>query len=149
MPLPDPWNRDSLVWRIPLAGGAAESDDNPGVDPPEAWVRALAAVALDLRCLRYGREVNVGRLVWDLAVDSEYFVSIGWQGARGVGGFSRGEGLTVDASFGEAAVWVADTVQSELAGYDFVQWPSRGRHLLLPRLLATNPAWVDPHGGRR
>ncbi|MFC0446994.1 hypothetical protein [Rhodococcus jostii] len=40
----------------------------------------------------------------------------------------------MDAPYPQAAVWVADTTQGELAGYDFVQWPSRGRHMLNPRL---------------
>ena len=38
-----------------------------------------------------------------------------------------------DGGFGydEAVVWVADTVQTELVGYEFVQWPSEGCHLFL------------------
>ncbi|WP_241565845.1 hypothetical protein [Prescottella agglutinans] len=146
MPLPDPWKHDSLTWRIPLADSVSGVLDGPGFDPPGPWVRALAAVARDFRCLRFGRDVNVDRLEWDFAINGEYYVSIGWQGARGISGFSCGHGLTMDATFGEAAVWVADTVQGELAGYDFVQWPSRGRHLLVPRLHAAEPVWVDPHG---
>lgn len=146
MPLPDPWNHDSLTWRIPLADNASGAGEGPGFDPPEPWTQALAAVARDLRCLTFGRDVKVGRLEWNFAINGEYYVSIGWQGAGGISGFSCGHGLTMDATFGEAAVWVADTVQGELAGYDFVQWPSWGRHLLVPRLLAGEPVWVDPHG---
>ncbi|MFC9514542.1 hypothetical protein ACFTSD_02300 [Nocardiaceae bacterium NPDC056970] len=146
MPLPDPWNRDRLLWRIPLADSASEAVDSPGFDPPEPWVRALAAVARDLRCLRFGTDVKIDRLEWSFAIDSEYRVSIGWEGAGGISGFTCGRGLTMDTKFVDAAVWVADTVQGELAGYDFVQWPSRGRHLLLPRSVAGEPVWVNPRG---
>jgi len=146
MRLAEQWNHDSLSWRIPLADSFSGAVAGPGLDPPEAWVQALAAVARDLRCLTFGRGVPVDRLEWNLVIDSEYRVAIGWEGSGGVSGFACGQGLTMDATFGEAAVWVADTVQGELAGYDFVQWPSRGRHLLAPRLISGEPAWVDPHG---
>ncbi|MCA1007479.1 hypothetical protein LCL87_17335 [Rhodococcus hoagii] len=145
MPLPDPWNHDSLFWRISLADSASEAVESPGFAPPEPWVRALAAVARDLRCLRFGTDVKIDRLEWNFAIDSEYRVSIGWEGVGGISGFTCAHGLTMDATFGDAAVWVADTAQGELAGYDFVQWPSRGRQLLVPRLLAGEPVWVDPH----
>lgn len=145
-----PWD-DSITWRIPLfdtvSGIDADSGTGrPSFDPPEAWARALAAVALDLRCLRHGRSVNLDRLVWDLSINGDYHVSVGWQRIRGLGGFGIGGGLTVDASYGEAAAWVAEVVQDDLAGYEFVQWPSRGRHLLHPRLHGADPVWVDPHG---
>ena len=51
----------------------------------------------------------------------------------------------MDAPFNEAAVWVADTVQSDLAGYEFVQWPSQGQHMLLPRTRGDCPVWIDTH----
>ena len=51
----------------------------------------------------------------------------------------------MDAPFTEAAVWVANTVQSDLAGYDFVQWPSQGQRMLLPRKRDDGPVWIDPH----
>ncbi len=31
--------------------------------------------------------------------------------------------------------------------YEFVQWPSSGFHLLVPRLVGSAPVWVDPHTG--
>jgi len=54
----------------------------------------------------------------------------------------------MNTSFAEAAVWVADTAQGELTGYDFVQWPSRGGHLLLPRQVDDAAVWIDPHEDR-
>ncbi len=65
----------------------------------------------------------------------------------GISSFGIGDGgLTMETPFAEAAAWVAEVVQDNLAGYDFVQWPSRGRHLLLPRLRDGRPVWIDPHG---
>ncbi|WP_072814666.1 hypothetical protein [Rhodococcus zopfii] len=145
MPLPDPWS-ESLVWRIPTVDDGTGFLDSRGFDPPTPWIQALAAVGRDLRCLRYGRDADTDRLVWDLAINSDYYVSIGWQGTRGISSFGIGEGLTMETPFAEAAAWVAEVVQDNLAGYDFVQWPSRGRHLLLPRLRDGRPVWIDPHG---
>lgn len=120
--------------------------ESPGFDPPAPWAQALAAVGRDLRCLRFGRCVDTDQLVWDLSINNECRVSIGWQGVRGLGGFGVGAGLMMDATFGEAAAWIAEVVQDHLAGYEFVQWPSRGRHLLVPRLHSAESVWVDPHG---
>ena len=130
-----------------------------------SWLRAtgvlaqaLAAVAQDLRCLRFGPEVVVDRLIWEFSINSDYNVTIGWQGARNIGGFSHfdampmedampmDDAISMDTAFADAAVWVADIVQTKLAGYDFVQWPSRGRHLLVPRRRDGEPVWMDPHG---
>ena len=148
MRLRDTWDAwdDSLVWRIPMLGHASGLVDGPGFDPPTPWAQALAAVGRDLRCLRFGRYVDTDRLVWDMVINSDYYVSIGWQSVRGLGGFRIGAGLTMDATFGEASAWTAEVVQDNLAGYEFVQWPCRGRYLLVPRLHATESVWVDPHG---
>lgn len=144
MPIQDPWHRDSLVWRFMLDERGADFYEHPGLDLPPAWMSAVEVVARDLHCHRYGRPVQVDRLIWEFMIDGDYFVAIGWQGPR-LGGFSRGEGLTMDASFEDASVWVADVVQTELAGYEFIQWPSLGRHLFLPRLRDGRAVWIDPH----
>ena len=54
-----------------------------------------------------------------------------------------------DGGFGydEAVVWVADTVQTELVGYEFVQWPSEGCHLFLPPPGIRAPRGRSPQGG--
>ncbi|MET4609864.1 hypothetical protein ABIC28_000834 [Rhodococcus sp. PvR044] len=140
-------SEDRLVWRFAVVVDKPDYCESLGMrlDPPGAWVDAVVAVARDLRCLRYGRDVRPDRLVWELSVGAEYAVTIGWNGTAGISGFGLCHGLSIDASFCEAAVWVADTAQTELAGYDFVQWPSRGRHLLRPRQIDGTPVWLDPH----
>ncbi|MDA3635405.1 hypothetical protein [Rhodococcus sp. C-2] len=89
--------------------------------------------ARDLRCFRYGRDVQPQLLVWELSIGDEYAVMIGWNGTRGISGFSLGDGQSMDASFAQAAAWVADIVQTELAGYDFVEGPH-----LVSRSLSEN-----------
>ncbi|WP_072950910.1 hypothetical protein [Rhodococcus koreensis] len=144
MPMPD-WNQDSLVWRFAMTDDGPDFHDTPGFDPPDPWLLAIAAVARDLRCLRYGeRELQVERLVWELAISDQYAVTLGWRGPR-VGGFNLCHGVSMDAPYPQAAVWVAETTQGELTGYEFIQWPSRGRHILNPLLHPEGPVWVDPH----
>ncbi|WP_241665879.1 hypothetical protein [Prescottella subtropica] len=138
---------DRLTWQYLPADNGVEILDDPGFDAPPAWVRALTAVARDLRFLRHGRDVRVDRLVWELSITEDYTVLVGWQKSGGIGGFGIGGNLSMDAAFPEAAVWTADVVQTELAGYEFVQWPSRGRHLLTPKVVDGAPAWADPHTG--
>lgn len=105
-------------------------------------MRAPAAVARTPRA-----DAAVDRLVWSLVITGEYHVVVGWERGRGIGEFGIGHGLTMDAGYGAAAVWVADVVQGRLAGLEFVQWPSSGFHPLVPRLVGSAPGWVDPHTG--
>ncbi|MBF6184576.1 MULTISPECIES: hypothetical protein [Nocardia] len=106
-------------------------------------MRAPAAVARTPRA-----DAAVDRLVWSLVITGEYDVVVGWERGRGIGEFGIGHGLTMDAGYGAAAVWVADVVQGRLAGREFVQWPSSGLFpLLVPRLVGSAPVWVDPHTG--
>jgi hypothetical protein len=51
-----------------------------------------------------------------------------------LGSFSVGRGFTLETTPAQATVWVASVVQDELAGYEFVQWPSDGWRLLAPDL---------------
>ncbi|MDV7246720.1 MULTISPECIES: hypothetical protein [Rhodococcus] len=69
-----------------MTDGGPDFHDTPGFEPP------IAAVARDLRCLRYGRDVQVNRLVWELAVSDQYAVTLGWRGP-GVGGFNLCHGI--------------------------------------------------------
>ncbi|WP_305092318.1 hypothetical protein [Prescottella sp. R16] len=138
---------DRLTWQYMLSDNGFEVLDDPGFDAPPAWVDAVASVARDLRCLRHGRDVRVDRLVWEFSITTDYAVLVGWQKGGGLGGFGIGENMPMDAAFPEAAAWTADIVQTELAGYEFVQWPSRGRHLLIPKVLDGVPSWADPHTG--
>lgn len=136
---------DCLRWRFTVPDAGPDWHEHPGVEVPESWLRAVLAVARDLRCLRHGRDVRVDRLMRELTVTGDYSVGIGWHTSGGVGGFASSAGLSMDAPWTESAVWVADTVQTELAGYEFVQWPMWGRHPLTPRASETGPVWVDPH----
>ncbi|WP_338891945.1 hypothetical protein [Rhodococcus sovatensis] len=142
------WMRyDSLIWRFPLYQGAGQPMGNPEFEPPEGWMRALDAVARDLKSFRAGREVTLDRLVWEFEINSDYHVGIGWGSVDSIGGFNRGEGMSMDASYADAAAWVAEAVQMELAGYEFVQWLSKGRHLLSAQAGKTGAQWVDLHDG--
>lgn len=139
-------SEDCLLWRFAVVDDEPDFYEAPGrrFDPPVAWVDSVVAVARDLRCLRYGPAVQPDRLMWELSISAEYAVTIGWRGTAGISEFGLCHGLPMDAPFSEAAIWVADTVQTELAGYDFVQWPSHGRHLLKPQQVNGTPAWIDP-----
>lgn len=143
----DQLRNDSLIWRFPLYAGSGQQMGNPEFEPPKAWVRALDAVARDLRCFRVGREVTLDRLVWEFEINSDYCVAIGWESANGIGGFSRCDGMSMDAAYADATAWVAETVQTDLAGYEFVQWPSKGRQLLRAQAVETGARWVDPNDG--
>ncbi|MFC6011118.1 hypothetical protein [Nocardia lasii] len=146
MPYVIPELEDRLVWAFRVGASGPEYLEVPGtgLDVPQAWMDAVVAVAGDMGCLRFGREVVLDRLVWEFSIGAAYTVAIGWRPGSDLGGFTKGEGVPMGADFGDAAVWVADTVQGELAGYEFVQWPSHGRHLLRPRRVDGIPVWVDP-----
>ncbi len=147
MPWPDIRDEDQLTWRFIVVDDEPDFYDKPtgDVDPPQAWVDAIVAVARDLRRFRYGRDVNPDRLIWELSI-GHGDVMIGWNGTTGISGFSLCDGTTrTDASFAQAARSVADTAQTQLAGYDFVQWPSHGRHLLSPRCIDDMAVWFDRH----
>ncbi|WKG00830.1 hypothetical protein [Mycolicibacterium sp. HK-90] len=60
-----------------------------------------------------------------------------------LGSFSAGRGFALDTTPAQAMVWVASVVQDQLAGYEFVQWPSDGRRLLVPTLRGSDAVWVD------
>ncbi|WP_307829601.1 hypothetical protein [Antrihabitans stalagmiti] len=144
MPLSIPFGDDVLGWQFPMFAPIGASDAPPG------WVRALEAVGRDLQFLRYGRDVDLSPLHWTLKIDEDYNVGIGWIAAGkikgGFGAFETGGALPWDAPAAEAMVWIADLTQTELAGYQSIQWPSRGWQLLLPRLIDGVAMWVDPHG---
>ncbi|MBM7460527.1 hypothetical protein ACIBED_20860 [Rhodococcus coprophilus] len=148
MPWPDIRDADQRTWRFMMVEDEPDFYDTPAgdVDPPAVWVDAIVAVARDLRCFRYGRDVNPDRLIWELSVGHGDAVMVGWNGTAGISGFSLCDGtMRTDASFAQAARWVADTAQTELAGYDFVQWPSQGGQLLSARCMDEVAVWFDRH----
>ncbi|WP_374212597.1 hypothetical protein [Rhodococcus tibetensis] len=91
MPISE-WNQDSLVLRFVMTDDGPDFYEPPGFEPPAAWRLAIGAVARDLSCLRYGRDVQVERLVWELAISDQYAVTIGWRGPA-VGGFNLCHGV--------------------------------------------------------
>ncbi|WP_454790239.1 hypothetical protein [Mycolicibacterium lutetiense] len=126
-------------WRVPLFGGAPS-------EVPGEWVAALAAVTRDLRCRRQGRAISLEGVEWALTVFSDRSVSIGMApltGEADLGSFSAGRGFALATTPAQAMVWAASVVQDQLAGYEFVQWPSDGWRLLAPDLEDGKAVWVD------
>jgi len=46
--------------------------------------------------------------------------------------YERCMGSRVETSVAQAMVWLAEDVQYELTGYEFVQWPIAGKRILEP-----------------
>jgi hypothetical protein len=65
-----------------------------------------------------------------------------------LGEFSIGRNYALETTPAQAMVWVAEVVQEELAGHEFVQWPSDGWRLLTPELRNGDAIWVDPSTNR-
>lgn len=83
---------------------------------------------------------------WTLTVFSNRSVAVGMRtlaDGADLGAFSAGRGFVLETTPAQAMVWVASVVQDELAGYEFVQWPSDGRRLLTPDLRGGQAVWVD------
>ncbi|ORB34700.1 hypothetical protein BST41_30370 [Mycolicibacterium porcinum] len=117
---------------------------------PAEWAAAVAAVTRDLGCRRNGRAVSLESVEWTLAVFSDGSVAIGFATTADdadLSAFSVGRGFALEATCAQAMVWVASVVQDELAGYEFVQWPSDGSRLYAPDLIDGTAVWVD-HAGR-
>lgn len=128
------------IWHVPVGGQAPE-------EVPTQWVSALAAVSQDLQCRRHGRTISFDDVAWELTVHADGTVYIGitpYGGGTDLGGFARGMGYTLDTSAAQAMVWVADAIQDELAGYEFVQWPMDGTRILVPKIQEDDAVWVRP-----
>jgi hypothetical protein len=126
-------------WRVSLVGQAP--DNVPG-----QWVTGLAAVTRDLRCRRYGRTVSIEAVEWELTVTSEGWVAIGLAkltDASDLSPFAICQSYTLETTPAQAMVWTAEAIQDELAGYEFVLWPSDGRRLLTPEIRAGEAVWID------
>jgi hypothetical protein len=127
-------------WRVSLVGQAP-------TDAPDEWVAALAAVALDLRCRRHGRAISFDGVVWVLSVIAGDWVSIGMAKLTDdsdLGEFSIGRSYALETTSEQAMVGVAEVIQEELAGYEFVQWRSDGGRMRSPVLRNGDAVWVDP-----
>ena len=134
---------DSIGWQIPIAQSEMPAD------LPSQWATALQAVTHDLHVLRVGTEIDVDRLVWRIELNAEDWISIGLHTdsaprENSIVGFLVGSGFTLDASAAQCIVWAAETVQDELAGYSYVQWPSEGGALFKPALVDGAANWITP-----
>lgn len=83
--------------------------------------------------------------MWRFVV-SDGAVALGFEapGDADVGSYRRCLDYRLETSPTQAAVWLADDVQYELSGYEFVQWPIAGQRILHPRIIDDRPVWVDP-----
>lgn len=132
------WDAPELCWQF-LIG-----DDPPG-DLPAAWAAATRAVARDLGCRRHGRRISFDNVRWEIAADNgSVCVGFAPPGTTDIGAYLRGNDYRLETTAAQATVWMADDVQYELTGYEFVQWPIAGRHILVPRIVDDQAAWVDP-----
>ncbi|MGC5259383.1 hypothetical protein ACPXCG_23845, partial [Gordonia sp. DT218] len=116
---------DTIDWEIPF------SEHEMPTDLPEQWAMAVQAVTHDLHHLRLGPPIVLDQLVWQLELNSSYWVSIGMYNApanpvASTVSFLIGRGFALDSSPAQCTVWAAEAVQDELAGYNFIQWPSIG-----------------------
>lgn len=139
---------DTINWEFALT-----DRDVPG-DLPEQWATAIRAVTHDLHYLRLGASIVLDDVVWQLELNSSYWFSIGLRGAAGspaetMVSFVVGRGYALDSSPAQCTVWVAETVQDNLAGYNFIQWPCSGGPLFTPTIIGTTATWVLPHSSIR
>lgn len=126
-------------WHIP-------TDEQPPDDLPAQWASAIAAISHDVRYRRHGRTVSFDHVAWALTADADGSMHIGMATSSNdadLAAFSRGAGFTVDTNSAQATVWIAETIQDELAGYEFVQWPMDGQRLLTPALRNGQALWMD------
>lgn len=132
------WDAPDRCWQF-LIG------DDPPTDLPAAWATATRAVTRDLGCRRHGRPVNFTNMGWCFLASGES-VAVGFElaGDADVGAYQRCDGYRLETTAVQATVWLADDVQYELAGFEFVQWPIAGQRILIPRIINGQAVWVDP-----
>ena len=125
-------------WRFPF-------DGDPPADLPVTWAIAARAVTDDLRCRRHGRRITFAHAVWSFAV-ADGWISLGFETpfSADVGSYQSCLGSELETSPEQAVVWLAQNVQDELTGNEFVQWPIAGQRILDPRLVDDHAVWVDP-----
>lgn len=135
------WDAPDRCWQF------AVGEDPPG-DLPAAWASAARAVTRDLGCRRNGRTVSFRNVMWSILADGDAVcVGFALTGEANVGAYQRCLEYRLDATAAQAIVWMADDVQYELAGYEFVQWPFDGRRMLQAQIVDDRAVWVDPTTG--
>ena len=132
------WHAPDQCWRFAMGG-------NPPADLPHAWAVAADAVARDLHCRRHGRQVTLSNMSWRF-VTSDGWLALGFEAPPGadIDSYERCMGSRVETSVAQAMVWLAEDVQYELTGYEFVQWPITGKRILEPRLIEDHAVWAEP-----
>ena len=132
------WDAPERCWQF-LIG-----DDPPG-GLPAVWASATRAVTRDLDCRRHGRRIGFRNVMWWIAADAGYIaVGFALAGDADVGAYQRCNSYRMGATAAQATVWMADDIQYQLAGHEFVQWPIAGRRILVPQMIDGQARWVDP-----
>lgn len=74
------------------------------------------------------------------------WVALGFEtsGVADVNEYQRCMGYLLETSPAQAMVWLAQDVQDELTGNEFVQWPIAGQRILDPRIVDDHAVWVEP-----
>ncbi|WP_169846762.1 hypothetical protein [Rhodococcus marinonascens] len=147
------------TWRFPAEYDRSETSSDPIANAPQGVVEGCRAVGLDLRCRRHGRDLDIASLWWTVSLLESGACHIGLEQvlrprrrARGVSaapefsgvGFS---GLHTGYTAAMNAVLIAEHVQDDLAGYEFIQWPVEGSRLLMPEVRDGQALWFDPGSG--
>lgn len=137
-----------MSWDVPNRCWQFAIGEEPPGDLPAVWASAARAVTRDLGCRRHGRPVSFRNVMWSIVADHGA-VGVGFSltGEADVGAYRRCMNYRLDTTAAQALVWLADDVQYELAGYEFVQWPMAGRRILAPRVVDDRAVWVDPITG--
>lgn len=143
--MPMPTDRDepnTLVWRIPVA----DLPDVPS-DLPIQWADAVRLVSHDLLAPRRHLQSTFADLIWDIELTSAHTVSIGWHSRSGIiSSFLVSKGFALDCSTPQCAVWVAETAQDQLAGYEYLLWPSGDAGVYTPQLTDNSAVWTTFEG---
>jgi hypothetical protein len=134
-----------MSWDVPDRSWRFAIDGDPPADLPTTWAIATRAVTRDLDCRRHGRPITFANVLWCFVVSDEW-LALGFEtgGEADVGAYRRCLSYRLETSATQALVWLAHDVQYELAGYEFVQWPVAGQHILDPRIVDDRAVWVEP-----
>jgi hypothetical protein len=137
-----------MSWDAPDRRWQWAVGEDPPADLPVAWASASRAVTRDLGCRRHGRSVRFDNVMWSIVADrGAVCVGFALTGEADVGAYQRCLDYRLDATAAQALVWMADDVQYELAGYEFVQWPMAGRRMLQAQIVDDRAVWVDTTTG--
>lgn len=132
------WGAPDLCWQFWVG-------DEPPDDLPTPWASAIRAVTRDLGCRRHGRRIGFDNVMWKIASDNgSVCVGFALGGDADVNAYQRCNSFRLDTTVEQTTVWLADDVQSELAGYEFVQRPIAGTLVLVPLIIDKHATWVDP-----